>query len=560
MEYTPLELDRQEIRLVTVAPDQSSADIHCTLTIVSLLQDPVYEALSYTWGDETKTTVINVEGSPFDVTSNLATALRHLRKPDEPRVLWIDALSINQKDIPEKNSQVPQMGNIYRRATTVIAWLGESREDGELAFDTFLALSEETTDGKHWGEIGRPNTGSYALEAKNLKAVIALVARPWWRRIWTVQELILATKLVFVCGNRKIAAEVMFQTSDSYFAHVQNCCADYFRSAFDSELMLKFNESMATVDRLGVFREAVPDLGLGECVGFFRHRQSKDPRDMIYGLLGFATNLPSGYITPNYNSSVSRVFQDAAFALIVSSNSLGILSNLFQQPKPLSPIDGSLNNELLLPSWVPDWSTSWPDEYITQIMIRHGFQTHFNAGGQAGPRFFAQDSHGGAIFEGLIIGEIKALTEPRPPGTQKFSIKTYSYWQKTMDIDKDPEALYPYWWSENGSLGHPYAVYGYPSWLDAFYQTLCSSIIPPRPDTHATNTNSGKTRRAAYNDKNLLNAWVDLANKEENSQETKGFGGTWDIPNAASRYPAVHLHTFVCKLPALEPDSDSNNN
>jgi hypothetical protein len=52
---------------------------------------------------------------------------------------------------------------------------------------------------------------------------------------------------------------------------------------------------------------------------------------------------------------------------------------------------------------------------------------------------------------------------------------------------------------------------------------------------------------------------VDLANKEENSQEAKGFGGTWDVPNAASRYPAVHLHTFVCILPTIEPDSESNN-
>jgi hypothetical protein len=59
------------------------------------------------------------------VTSNLDVALRYLRLKDQPRVLWIDAICINQHNIQERNKQVAQMRSIYQSARRVCIWPGE---------------------------------------------------------------------------------------------------------------------------------------------------------------------------------------------------------------------------------------------------------------------------------------------------------------------------------------------------------------------------------------------------------------------------------------------------
>jgi hypothetical protein len=80
---------------------------------VDLDSQPEYRALSYEWGSSTPTVTIQCNDSNFEVTTNLAAALHRLRKLDGPKIFWIDALCINQKDLEERNQQVAQMGRIY---------------------------------------------------------------------------------------------------------------------------------------------------------------------------------------------------------------------------------------------------------------------------------------------------------------------------------------------------------------------------------------------------------------------------------------------------------------
>ena len=92
---------------------------------------PGYEALSYTWGDPLDTRTVMLKDQPFQVTKNLEAALRNLRHrlihgtKSNDRVLWIDAICINQTDIQERNVQVRRMLDIYKSATRVVIWLGE---------------------------------------------------------------------------------------------------------------------------------------------------------------------------------------------------------------------------------------------------------------------------------------------------------------------------------------------------------------------------------------------------------------------------------------------------
>jgi Heterokaryon incompatibility protein (HET) len=143
-EYEPLDTRKREIRLVILAPGSFEDDVHCTLRRVSLDENVEYEALSYTWGDPSITDEIFLHSQSFQVTTNLVSALRHLRHADmsRPRTLWVDAIAINQQNVQERAQQVGIMGDIYRLESQDLLWLGAEAPDNE-AMKLFDDLSSE---------------------------------------------------------------------------------------------------------------------------------------------------------------------------------------------------------------------------------------------------------------------------------------------------------------------------------------------------------------------------------------------------------------------------------
>lgn len=128
--YTPLPAN--SIRLVELMPASRRRDpLRCITKSTSL--DPArissYEALSYVWGEPTRKWPLTCNGMALPITKNCHEALVNLRRRFVPRVLWIDAICINQGDtdeaIDERNSQVKIMGEIYFKAKQVLVWLGE---------------------------------------------------------------------------------------------------------------------------------------------------------------------------------------------------------------------------------------------------------------------------------------------------------------------------------------------------------------------------------------------------------------------------------------------------
>jgi len=104
--YRPLLRGTGNIRLLVLLPsEEKSADLKCILCAACLRKEPKYEALSYTWGDPRETFPILLNGEVVQATKTLVSALRHLRYTEEGkvRVMWIDAVCINQSDVEEKN-------------------------------------------------------------------------------------------------------------------------------------------------------------------------------------------------------------------------------------------------------------------------------------------------------------------------------------------------------------------------------------------------------------------------------------------------------------------------
>ncbi|RTE78327.1 hypothetical protein BHE90_007203 [Fusarium euwallaceae] len=102
-----LDVAQEQIRMLHLEPGWGSTPISCTIHLISLTSDPPpkYEALSYTWGDPKVTREIIVNGYLVNVTFNLYSALYRLRQPEEMRILWVDALCINQTDVDERGQQ-----------------------------------------------------------------------------------------------------------------------------------------------------------------------------------------------------------------------------------------------------------------------------------------------------------------------------------------------------------------------------------------------------------------------------------------------------------------------
>ncbi|KAK3323328.1 heterokaryon incompatibility protein-domain-containing protein [Cercophora scortea] len=234
-----------EFRILEILPAESDQDedpIACRLTHAFFSAPPDFSALSYVWGDANITETITVDGELFQATANLVCALRHLRKRFQegfaapgnitiPPRLWIDAICINQSDIPEKNVQVGLMGKLYKSATIVLSWLGfRDGEDGGLALASLRGINDagaalidrprlENIVARRTGAgvderdsvsnfVSEPqfqlflrragllspegNTHEQRLNHVSWDSISALFKLPYWSRMWIIQGIILA--------------------------------------------------------------------------------------------------------------------------------------------------------------------------------------------------------------------------------------------------------------------------------------------------------------------------------------------------------------------------------
>ena len=130
--YSSLPPGTQTIRLLELQPAAADADPLQASLVDALLghpSQPAYEAISYVWGDSIFPETLHLEGSHGEletlaITANLARCLVGLRRPHTPRVLWVDAVCIDQENPEEKGSQISLMGRIYQTAMRVLIWLG----------------------------------------------------------------------------------------------------------------------------------------------------------------------------------------------------------------------------------------------------------------------------------------------------------------------------------------------------------------------------------------------------------------------------------------------------
>jgi hypothetical protein len=363
------DLAKNEIRLLILLPaDDDSKPLRGVIFHTALQNAGSYRALSYVWGTETAKMILNCQDGSLCITSTLHTALQHIREETEPVVLWADAVCIDQENHAEKSGQIRLLPHIFHKATSVIAFLGEDNESNA-AIETLMQIRangcrSKTSEGNHGSTDLEPGaldstdawpksippipnwwTGKttppfdHSIWAK----IRTFFSRPWFRRAWIIQEVVLASRVQLFIGKWVIdwndlhsSVETIdheLAVSPGYTGSVESAPWAYFRE------LAKHREWEARKTRWAL-------LGLLES---FRYVQSTLQRDRLFALLGFSSDGTNPAFEPDYEAPLEIIVRRFAYAFIEQGKIMLLLyrAGLGSQPNRF-------------PSWIPDWTVKKP--------------------------------------------------------------------------------------------------------------------------------------------------------------------------------------------------------
>jgi ankyrin repeat protein len=364
--------EKSSIRLLELHPGNEDDFLSFDLQeVVDINDAPPYEALSYEWKDTVGTIPVQCCGMRLLVTPNLKAALKRIRLKDGARLLWIDAICINQEDNLERNQQVALMSKIYRDVTSVLMWIGEETPDTAAAFaatPTLLDIWSILVSNAGSDAFGKLEYVQTLHQVDDLKAplrkllddqraingLVDLFNRPYFTRAWILQELILAKNGIVVCGP-----------------HQWNW--DEFRNALLARYKCECALGMITENNAIIsiisMRQIFFDNGFllfNYAVNWLRHFKATNARDKVYAALGLGASIQNLPIVPDYNLTVQEVFTNTAKYMMENDKNLCCWDGCNRPSSKIIPN---------LPSWVPDWTRP-----IDNVVINTESKEHLVAG------------------------------------------------------------------------------------------------------------------------------------------------------------------------------------
>lgn len=382
-------LSGDEIRLIEFHGSPDDDDIRCSLVVRPLDDSLVYNALSYSWGDQSSKRTITCNGSHLEVGHNLFMAMRQIRRDNRTELLWADALCINQADNAEKATQVKMMRDIYQRAKLVIAWLGEEEDMDHLVFQLMDLLNDrfqfrwviEDQRVKKVCHFSREELGLPDTFHPSWKALCGFLTRPFFFRVWIIQEILVARECIFQFGVYKVDRKIIFGIG---------ACMEEFHTIDD---IITFNTPVngSWADDLPIAipvrpasstPSAVHNLALHDILSLsvysikslwhLRSMMSSGqpptiiqllnetkmfratlPQDKIFALAGLASDLDPDFLDKFIDYDKPLVEIQIGLAKFCMENRLSWGPTLF------SYVDAQ-HQSSELPSWVPDWTRGGP--------------------------------------------------------------------------------------------------------------------------------------------------------------------------------------------------------
>ena len=381
------------IRILEIRPGRRGDPISCKLH-VSTIDTASYEALSYVWGSPSFGRRITIGGVPVNVTRNLYSALSYLRYEDKPRMLWIDALCIDQSDAEDRAQQVGQMRDIYESARQVIVWLGEGTWGVEAAFSNALG----TTPVREY---------SYTVA----RVMSRLLRQSWWERVWVVQELVVAKVVTVQCGRHSLPWESFCQLVDAYLGMPQ---ADPDETHVEAFRALRHH-------RATKLQNSDSRYGLLSLVHDFRHKHASDSRDKIYAFLGLVSQSGVAVAAPDYTMDHTTLCHVFAINCIDRTNSLAVIA--------LADGDSPEAKTWLQPrSWCPYWYAASSGQRPTPLWSgdidnpddRAAWQRPFSASGLQSTAMWRLGRNFSLKVKGILHEEVVSVGISAGPSLREY--------------------------------------------------------------------------------------------------------------------------------------------
>ena len=297
-------------RILQLAPGVPGDPLRASLELIDI-RNPrrTYEALSYRWGID-RDGLIECSGHNLRICANLACALEHLRERDSPRWLWNDFLCINQDDRDEKGDQISMMRWIFKYSHRVVVWVGPGSPSARDALDLVEEVAEER-DRLTSGQVGPiflsvdrllesllasgppavfrgggPRPGLRERLLQRACYIRELLSSEWFQRVWCVQEVLVATSCVLLCGDR----QTDFYNFISVAPQVVRAMSILNPRQFSFSRVLAFwrgayewRRGTIPIPHLeGAMANLLPLLEMGRDLG------AGDSRDKIYAFLGIS--------------------------------------------------------------------------------------------------------------------------------------------------------------------------------------------------------------------------------------------------------------------------------
>jgi hypothetical protein len=318
-----------------------------------------FSALSYVWGDQSDKRAIVLNGHETFVTANLEAALRVFRSGCEfnDRVkLWVDALCINQDDLEERSSQIKMMRDIYGSAWSVVSWLGEESDSSSAAIQLVHDLAELKASGCIDQFVAQLNADPELYGKTHWIGLRDLMYRPYWFRLWIIQEIIVGSAATWIrCGKKTIAWNTFCDGIAVLHEHLWFIADRYLQVAIPgtgiqsqhiwrlSSLHLIYQDLAVLSQR---FQQKTSEVGFERLLDLANSADCTDNKDKVYALVGLMSPVVATDLHPDYTLPEWKVYRDAARAFMRFNGNLDVL----REGNPWGSARGL--------SWAADWS--WP--------------------------------------------------------------------------------------------------------------------------------------------------------------------------------------------------------
>ncbi|KAI3322335.1 heterokaryon incompatibility protein-domain-containing protein [Xylariaceae sp. AK1471] len=390
-----------KIRVLHLLPGFEQSRIDCHLEVRDIYADDIDEALSYVWGERYDLKSIWVDGQPFPVTKNLYEILITLRRPEATRIIWIDAICINQSDLDEKTHQVRHMGEIYSKAKETVIWLSGQMPDVPMNQpDDILDSLPLNCRGNR---VDQYDLRSILAEVRKLSLEIpwnkehvvlgtmlthclnTIMSHEWWKRVWTIQEAVLPREhpiimfrgYEFSFGDFISAIQAM-RSLQSILPSIRSMPEKFLAKLQDGRTPGKSKDAWFLSYALPVqifhwdrnneshalrhFRPGQEHQGqtgsirkdLHSLLCETGHYMATDPRDKYFAMQSLLPNSKGRLIYANYNESKEAIFTRATARCYNESDQMHMTTNfrLLIESQTNAGVDTSY------PSWAQDFTYS----------------------------------------------------------------------------------------------------------------------------------------------------------------------------------------------------------